>query len=86
MWLPRYVGPTVEPEMGRRSSRTVVTRSPLVPLKRAHRCLTAPNSNSYVSRELCRAMGGDLVLDPTTVEHGSAMVILLPGEAPESFD
>jgi signal transduction histidine kinase len=40
----------------------------------------------YVSRELCRAMGGDLVLEPTTVDHGSAMVIVLPGEAPESFE
>ena len=34
----------------------------------------------YVSRELCRAMGGDLILDPPTSGDGAALTITLPGE------
>jgi signal transduction histidine kinase len=43
----------------------------------------APDGGSglglYVSRELCRAMGGDLVLEPTG-GRGAAFTISLPGE------
>jgi signal transduction histidine kinase len=34
----------------------------------------------YVSRELCRAMNGDLVLEPSEPGHGAAFTIDLPGE------
>ena len=34
----------------------------------------------YVSRELCRAMGGDLVLEPPVAGRGAAFSIYLPGE------
>ncbi len=34
----------------------------------------------YVSRELCRAMGGELVLEPVTASRGAAFTIVLPGE------
>jgi signal transduction histidine kinase len=34
----------------------------------------------YVSRELCRAMGGDLLLEPATADRGAAFTIVLPGE------
>ncbi len=34
----------------------------------------------YVSRELVRAMGGDVVLEPSTPEGGAAFSIYLPGE------
>jgi signal transduction histidine kinase/HAMP domain-containing protein len=37
----------------------------------------------YVSRELCRAMDGDLVLEPAEAGHGAAFSILLPGEPGE---
>jgi signal transduction histidine kinase len=38
----------------------------------------------YVSRELCRAMGGDLELEPAgSVATGAAFTISLPAEAPE---
>ena len=37
----------------------------------------------YVSRELCRAMGGDLVLEPADPGPGAAFTVLLPGEPPE---
>jgi signal transduction histidine kinase len=37
----------------------------------------------YVSRELCRAMGGDLVLEPLAEGRGAAFTIRLPAEAPE---
>jgi signal transduction histidine kinase len=36
----------------------------------------------YVSRELCRAMGGDLVLEPATPGGGAAFSVHLPGEPP----
>jgi signal transduction histidine kinase len=36
----------------------------------------------YVSRELCRAMDGDLVLEPTTPGGGAAFSVYLPGEPP----
>jgi two-component system sensor histidine kinase KdpD len=36
----------------------------------------------YVSQELCRAMGGDLILEPAGPEPGAAFTILLPGEPP----
>jgi signal transduction histidine kinase len=34
----------------------------------------------YVSRELCRAMDGDLVLEPAQPGRGAALTIILPGE------
>jgi signal transduction histidine kinase len=37
----------------------------------------------YVSRELCRAMGGDLFLDPPTPGRGASFSIHLPAESPE---
>jgi signal transduction histidine kinase len=37
----------------------------------------------YVSRELCRAMRGDLVLEPASAGRGATFTILLPGEAPD---
>jgi len=37
----------------------------------------------YVSRELCRAMGGDLVLEPALPGHGAAFSVYLPGEPPD---
>ena len=36
----------------------------------------------YVSRQLCRAMGGDLVLEPAGPEPGAAFTVLLPAEPP----
>ncbi|HEY6057374.1 MAG TPA: ATP-binding protein, partial [Candidatus Limnocylindrales bacterium] len=36
----------------------------------------------YVSRELARAMGGDLVLEPTAAGSGAAFSVYLPAEAP----
>lgn len=36
----------------------------------------------YVSRQLCRAMGGDLVLEPAGLEPGAAFTISLPAEPP----
>ena len=45
---------------------------------------SAPDGGSglglYVSRELCRAMGGDLILEPTLEEGGAAFTIILAGE------
>jgi signal transduction histidine kinase len=37
----------------------------------------------YVSRELCRAMSGDLVLEPAVTGRGAAFTITLPAEAAE---
>ena len=37
----------------------------------------------YVSRELCRAMSGDLVLEPDEPGRGAALTVHLPAEAPE---
>jgi signal transduction histidine kinase len=37
----------------------------------------------YVSRELCRAMGGDLFLEPPTAGRGAALSIHLPAESAE---
>jgi signal transduction histidine kinase/HAMP domain-containing protein len=37
----------------------------------------------YVSRELCRAMDGDLVLEPPVTGRGAAFSVYLPGEPPE---
>jgi signal transduction histidine kinase len=37
----------------------------------------------YVSRELCRAMDGDLVLEPGTRGRGAAFSVYLPGEPPD---
>jgi signal transduction histidine kinase len=37
----------------------------------------------YVSRELCRAMGGDLILEPAAPDRGAAFTIVLPAEAPD---
>jgi len=38
----------------------------------------------YVSRALCRAMGGDLVLEPQGSGRGAAFTVVLPGEPPEA--
>jgi signal transduction histidine kinase len=35
----------------------------------------------YVSRELCRAMGGELELEPSAPGQGAAFTIVLPGES-----
>lgn len=35
----------------------------------------------YVSRELCRTMGGDLILEPSVPDRGAAFTIVLPGES-----
>jgi signal transduction histidine kinase len=47
----------------------------------------APDGGSglglYVSRELCRAMAGDLVLEPTEAGSGAAFSVVLPGEPGE---
>jgi signal transduction histidine kinase len=47
----------------------------------------APDGGSglglYVSRELCRAMDGDLVLEPPLEGRGAAFTIVLPGEPGE---
>jgi signal transduction histidine kinase len=37
----------------------------------------------YVSRELCRAMDGDLVLEPAAAGRGAAFSVYLPGEPPD---
>jgi signal transduction histidine kinase/HAMP domain-containing protein len=37
----------------------------------------------FVSRELCRTMGGDLVLEPATEGRGAAFTVTVPGEPPE---
>ncbi|MBA2718063.1 MAG: HAMP domain-containing protein [Chloroflexi bacterium] len=37
----------------------------------------------YVSRELCRAMDGDLVLEPQIAGRGASFSVYLPGEPPE---
>jgi signal transduction histidine kinase len=36
----------------------------------------------YVSRELCRAMSGDLVLEPAAAGRGAAFTVVLTGEPP----
>ena len=36
----------------------------------------------YVSRELCRAMNGDLVLEPVVAGRGATFSVYLPGEPP----
>ena len=36
----------------------------------------------YVSRSLCQAMGGDLILEPASTSPGAAFTILLPAEPP----
>ena len=36
----------------------------------------------YVSRSLCQAMGGDLVLEPAAAGAGAAFTVLLPAEPP----
>jgi signal transduction histidine kinase len=36
----------------------------------------------YVSRSLCRAMGGELRLEPSEPGQGAAFTVSLPGEAP----
>jgi signal transduction histidine kinase len=45
---------------------------------------TTPDEGSglglFVSRELCRAMGGDLVLEPTVEGRGAAFSVYLPAE------
>jgi signal transduction histidine kinase len=37
----------------------------------------------YVSRELCRAMGGDLALDSPVPGRGAGFSVYLPGEPPD---
>ena len=38
----------------------------------------------YVSRSLCQAMGGDLLLEPAASGQGAAFTVLLPGEPPDT--
>src|SRR4029079_11564203 len=40
----------------------------------------------YVSRELWRALGGGLVLEPAIPGRGAAFSVYLPGEPPEDGD
>jgi signal transduction histidine kinase len=40
----------------------------------------------YVSRELCRAMGGDLVLEPQLAGRGASFSVFVPGEPAEDGD
>jgi two-component system sensor histidine kinase VicK len=40
----------------------------------------------YVSRELCRAMDGDLLLEPAAPDRGASFTVVLPGEPPEVDD
>ena len=40
----------------------------------------------YVSRELCRAMGGSLTLDPAQPGSGAAFTIALPAESPAAAE
>ena len=42
----------------------------------------AAGSGLYVSRELCRAMDGDLVLEPTAAGRGASFSVYLPGSRP----
>lgn len=39
----------------------------------------------YVSRALCRAMGGELELEPAQARRGASFTIRLPAEAPEEW-
>ncbi|HEY7522710.1 MAG TPA: ATP-binding protein [Candidatus Limnocylindrales bacterium] len=49
----------------------------------------APDEGSglglYVSRELCRAMDGDLVLEPAVTGRGASFSVYLPAELPEEI-
>jgi signal transduction histidine kinase len=49
----------------------------------------APDEGSglglYVSRELCRAMAGDLVLEPAVTGRGASFSVYLPAELPEEI-
>jgi signal transduction histidine kinase/HAMP domain-containing protein len=40
----------------------------------------------YVSRELCRAMGGSMTLEPAHAETGAAFTIALPAESPAAAE
>ena len=46
----------------------------------ANRATRGSGLGLYVSRELCRAMDGDLVLEPPVPGRGAAFSIYLPGE------
>jgi K+-sensing histidine kinase KdpD len=50
---------------------------------RRRRPTRAAASGLYVSRELCRAMEGDLVLEPAAPDRGAAFSFYLPGEPPD---
>ena len=59
---------------------------PAVRAVRARRARPADEGSGlglYVSRELCRAMGGDLVLEPAAAGRGAAFTVRLPAEAAE---
>ena len=61
--------------------------APVVVTRYERGSAAAPDGGSglglYVSRELCRAMGGDLVLEPEASGAGAAFTIVLPGEPGE---
>jgi signal transduction histidine kinase/HAMP domain-containing protein len=48
----------------------------------AGRAIEGTGLGLYVSRSLCRAMGGDLRLEPSEPGRGAAFTVVLPGEAP----
>ncbi len=90
------VAVAVAADEGRRELRlTVADGGPGIPnAERAHlferfRRGSAPAGEEgsglglYVSRELVRAMGGDLVLDASATDRGASFSIHLPGEPPE---
>ena len=76
---------------------TIVDNGPGVPEQDRERLFgrfvrgneTTPDEGSglglFVSRELCRAMGGDLVLEPADESRGAAFSVYLPAELAEEL-
>ncbi len=80
---PRACG-SRSPTAGRASARTTAARLFGRFVRGAER---SPDEGSglglYVSRELCRAMGGDLQLEPAAAGRGAAFSVHLPAESAE---